>query len=423
MMSEQNKSSSSHSSGNAFRIATRWLMVFLVIGAIVWVTFIHKPNEVQHESQSKKDPNARPSPVLVAKSLPQDINVYLNALGTITPRNSVTVKSLVDGQLIKLFFREGQMIKKGEMLALIDTRPFEVQLAQAQGQLDKDKALLENALIDLNRYKTLLEQDSISKQQADTQEALVRQYRGAISVDESQVANANLQLSYCHITAPISGLIGLRQVDPGNMIHTSDTSGIVSIIQLQPITALFNLPEDNLPTVMNLIKSRKPIKVEAYDRAQNVKLATGLLLNTDNSIDTTTGSIKMRAEFKNEDGSLFPNQFVNIKLLTDVEKDAVVVPISGVQHGRNGDFVYVVENEKTVRMSPVTTGHQEGEFVSIKQGLALGEEIVIDGADKLRDGANVKIILPDSKQGSGSSSDSKKRSQSKEGWHHKQNAE
>jgi len=326
----------------------KWPLLLLLLAFVLLTAFvIYRQHTAVPKEQAKgrfgKD--GMPTTVAVAKAYKRDVNVYLDALGTITPRNNVVVRSRVDGQLLQLFFKEGQMVKAGDLLAQIDPKTYESQLAQAAGQLARDKALLENAMIDAARYKTLLGQDSISRQQVDTQESLVRQYRGAIEVDQALVDNAKLQLGYSRITAPISGRVGLRQVDPGNMIRTSDANGIVTITQLQPITALFNIPEDDLTTVLKRMKSGTPLQVDAYDRSQQNKLAQGALLTTDNQIDTTTGTVKLRAEFANRDEMLFPNQFVNIKVLVSVEKNAIVVPSSALQHGRNGDFVYVMQRE------------------------------------------------------------------------------
>ncbi len=373
---------------------SRWLLIAVVIAMVAGVTLVIRHQRAQMETQGKFDKKSRATPVAVASVVKQDINVYLDALGTVTPRNAVTVKTRIDGQLMKLYFREGQFIKAGELLAEIDPRPYEVQLAQANGQLAKDKASLDNAQIDLERYKTLLGQDSIAKQQVDTQEALVRQYRGAVAVDQGQVDNAKLQLSYCRITAPISGRVGLRQVDPGNMVHASDTNGIVTITQMQPITALFSIPEDDLAAVTNRTRQGGAIAVEAFDRQKKNKLATGTLLTTDNQIDSTTGTIKLRAEFQNDQTVLFPNQFVNVRLLVNVQKEALLVPASAIQRGRNGDFMYVVK-DGTVELRQVKTGVAEGELVAINSGVQAGESVVIDGVDKLKDGAKVKIATPD----------------------------
>jgi multidrug efflux system membrane fusion protein len=376
----------------------KWGLVLLVAVATAWLIYGRLHPSTEKSGKAKSDPNSKPIPVLVAKPTQRDVNVYLDALGTVTPRNTVTVKTRVDGQLLSVSFSEGQMIKAGELLAQIDPKPFEVQLSQMDGQLSKDKALLENALLDLDRYKTLIGQSSISKQTLDTQDSLVRQYRGAVAVDQSQVDNAKLQLSYCHITAPISGRVGLRQVDPGNIIHSADTTGIVTITQLQPITALFSVPEDNLPAVAQRMKSAANVAVDAFDRGQKVKLASGVLLTTDNQIDTSTGSIKMRAIFKNDDGMLFPNQFVNIKLLVGVQKNAIVIPLAALQHGKNGDYVYVVNQGNSVMLRPVKSGNADGESIAIIQGLNLEDVVVIDGIDKLRDGAKIKITTADAAQ-------------------------
>lgn len=327
----------------------KWPLLLLLLAFILLTAYvIYHQKTAQPEQRGmggRPGKDGMPTVVSVAKATTRDVNVYLDALGTVTPRNNVVVRSRVDGQLLKLYFNEGQMVKAGDLLAQIDPKTYQAQLAQVAGQLARDKALLENSQIDAARYKTLLGQDSISRQQVDTQESLVRQYRGAIEVDQAQVDNAKLQLDYARITAPISGRVGLRQVDPGNMIRTSDTNGIVTITQLQPITALFNIPEDNLTTVLQRMKSGTPVTVDAYDRSQQTKLAQGTLLTTDNQIDTTTGTVKLRAEFANRDEMLFPNQFVNVKVLVNVQKNAVVVPSSALQHGRTGDFVYVMQPE------------------------------------------------------------------------------
>jgi multidrug efflux system membrane fusion protein len=411
----------------------KWGLVLLLTVAIVWLIYgrLHQGVEksatvkfgAEKSGKAKFDPNSKPTPVLVAKPTQRDVNVYLYALGTVSPRNTVTVKTRVDGQLLSVSFSEGQMIKTGELLAQIDPKPFEVELSQMDGQLSKDKALLENALLDLDRYKTLIGQSSISKQTLDTQDSLVRQYRGAVAVDQSQVDNAKLQLSYCHITAPISGRVGLRQVDPGNIIHSADTTGIVTITQLQPITALFSVPEDNLPAVAQRMKSATNVAVDAFDRGQKVKLASGVLLSTDNQIDTTTGSIKMRAIFKNDDAMLFPNQFVNIKLLVGVQKNAIVIPLPALQHGKNGDYVYVVNQGNSVMLRPVKSGNADGESIAITQGLSLEDVVVTDGIDKLRDGAKIKITTADAALKNTSSKAKYDPTKTRAGWHKKQNAE
>ena len=401
----------------------KWFLAILIITLVAWLIYGKIHQSAQKLGKEKFNPSNMPIPVLIAKPIQRDVNVYLDSLGTVSPRNTVAVTSLVTGHILKLFFNEGQMVKKGQILALIDTRPFEIQLAQAEGQLFKDKALLDNALLDLDRYKTLIGQSSISKQTLDTQDSLVRQYQGAVAIDQSQFDNAKLQLSYCHINSPITGRIGLRQVDPGNIIQSSNAIGIATITQLQPITALFSIPEDDLPAVTQRMKSNSKIVIDAFDRGQKLKLATGTLLTTDNLIDTTTGSIKMRALFNNEDNTLFPNQFVNIKLLVDVQKNTIVIPMAALQHGKNGDYVYVVNQDNTVTLRPVKSGSVDGESISITQGVNLDDSVVIDGIDKLRDGSKVKLTTPIEADRNTSGKLDHTKSRNKANWHKKQSAE
>jgi multidrug efflux system membrane fusion protein len=334
----------------------------------------------------------RALPVVAAPATKGSIDVTLSALGNVLPRNVVTVRARVDGQLMQVHFREGQLVRAGDLLAQIDPRPFEVQLTQAVGQLARDQALLDNARRDLERYDTLLAQDSISKQQRDTQESLVHQYQGAVKADQGTVDNARLQLTYARITAPLGGRVGLRQVDPGNMVHASDTNGLVVITQLQPITVLFALPEDNLPVVMKRLRATEPIVVDAFDRDGKTKLATGKLLTVDNQIDTATGTVKLKAEFANESGVLFANQFVNVRVLVDTQRDATLIPTAAIQRGSVGTFVYVVKEDRTVSVRTVKLGVAQGETTAIAGGLNPGEVVVVDGADKLREGGKVELI-------------------------------
>jgi membrane fusion protein, multidrug efflux system len=331
------------------------------------------------------------APVAVATARSGNVEVFLNGLGTVTPLRTVTVRSRVDGQLMRVLFKEGQVVKEGELLAEIDARSFQAQLLQAEGQMQRDQALLANARVDLERYRVLLKQDSIAEQQVSSQEALVRQMEGTVRVNQGQVDNARLQLSYTRVTAPIPGQLGLRQVDQGNIVRSGDANGIVVITQVNPITVLFTIPQDNLQTVLKRLQSGERIPVEAYDREQKVRLASGRLLTADNQIDTTTGTIKLKAQFPNDDNQLFPNQFVNVRMLVDTRENAITIPSSALQRGAQGLFVYVVNEDQTVSLRPVKTGVTEGTRVEVVTGLKARERVVIDGMDRLRDGMRVEI--------------------------------
>ncbi|HVW69819.1 MAG TPA: MdtA/MuxA family multidrug efflux RND transporter periplasmic adaptor subunit [Steroidobacteraceae bacterium] len=334
--------------------------------------------------------------VSVASVSTGDIAVRIPALGTITPLATVTVKTQISGQLQKIFFTEGQLVKEGDPIALIDPRPYEAALAQMEGNLKRDQALLADARLDLKRYEELITQDSVAQQQVDTQRALVDQYIGTVASDEAQIKTAKINLIYCHITAPVSGRVGLRQVDQGNYVTPGDTNGIVVITELQPITAIFPIPEDNATKVMRQLHSGATLTAEAYDRTNSAKLADGKVLTLDNQIDTTTGTVKLRALFDNQDNMLFPNQFVNIQLIVDNLKNQVVMPNAAVHRGApNGvttTFVYLVNTaNRTVSVQPVTLGVIDGERVAVSQGVKPGDVVVTEGGDRLRDGAPVML--------------------------------
>ena len=385
--------------------------VLVATAAGYWYWSSRAPDAPTAPEGGRPDPSARALPVVAVPARKGSIDVYLNALGTVTPRNMVVVKPRVDGQLMRVAFEEGQVIKAGALLAEIDPRPFQVQLAQAEGQMAKDQALLKNAQVDLERYRTLLAQDSISKQQVDTQEALVRQYQGTIQADQAAIDSARLQLTYSRVTAPIGGTVGLRQVDPGNVVHAADPNGIVVIAQLQPISVVFPIPEDNLPRLRRRLGTGEAVAVEAFDRDQKVKLAAGKLLTIDNQIDTTTGTVKLKAEFANTDLALFPNQFVNIRMLVETLPDATLVPSAAILRGAPGTFVYVVKEDKSVTVATVKTGPVQGETTAIASGIAPGDVVVVDGTDKLREGAKVELITRDAQAAPGSAPGASKRGQ------------
>ena len=367
------------------------LVIAIFAGAIGWYWLRTPGNAPAGKGRGGLDPNAA-LPVVAAPARKGNIDVYIDALGTVTPRNTVVVHTRVDGQLMSVAFREGQLVKSGDLLAQIDPRPFEVQLTQANGTMAHDQALLKNAQIDLERYRTLLKEDSIASQQVDTQEALVRQYQGQVETDQGAIDNAKLQLTYSRVTAPISGRVGLRQVDPGNIVHAADSNGLVTITQQQPITVNYPVAEDDVPRIVKRMQTGQPVAVEAFDRSGTTKLATGHVLTIDNQIDTSTGTVKLKAEFPNQDGALFPNQFVNVRMLVETRQDAILVPSAAIQRGAPGTFVFLVKPDQSVAVTPVKLGAVEGETTEVLSGLEPGNMVVVDGADKLREGAKVELI-------------------------------
>jgi multidrug efflux system membrane fusion protein len=336
-------------------------------------------------------PGGGPTPVVALPATTGSVDVVMNGLGTATPLRTVTVRSRVDGELMRVLFEEGQLVKQGQVLAEIDPRSYQVQLAQAEGQLARDQALLENARLDVERYKTLFAQDSIARQQVDTQVSLVRQYEAAIQMDRSQVDNARLQLGYTKITAPLAGRVGLRMVDAGNIVRAGDANGLAVITQLQPVAVLFTVPQDAMPAVMKRMQSDQKIPVEAWDREQRAKLAQGVLASADNQVDPATGTVKLKAQFANEDRALFPNQFVNVRMKLDTLSGVIVIPSAAVQRGAQGLFVFVVGPEKTVAQRVVKLGPTEANRVAVTDGLREGDLVVVDGMDRLRPGAQVEV--------------------------------
>jgi len=373
------------------RSRLRWLfwllLVLAIIGAVVW--YYHRPSE--QPKTGGRNQFGGPTPVGVATVQKGDMPVTLTGLGTVTPLATVTVKTQINGYLTEVAFQEGRMVKKGDFLAQIDPRPYQVALEQAEGQLAKDQALLKNAQLDLQRYNTLVAQNSIATQTRDTQVSLVAQDQAAIKTDQAQVDAQKLNLVYAHIVSPVTGRVGLRQVDAGNYVQTSDPNGIVVITQLQPISVIFTLPEDNLPAVMKQVHAGASLPVTAYDRTGTAVLGKGRLETVDNQIDTTTGTVKLRATFDNEQEILFPNQFVNVQLLVNTMKGVGIVPTAAIQHGAPGAFVYVVKPDQTAAVKQVKLGPSDGQHIAVLDGLQPGEQVVVDGSDRLREGAKVTL--------------------------------
>ena len=333
-------------------------------------------------------------PVSAAAARIGDINIVQTALGTATALRSVTVKPRVDGLLTDVNYVEGQVVQAGHHIAQIDPVPFQLALSQVEGQLARDAAQLNNARLDLDRYTVLLQQDSIAKQLVDQQAALVKQLEGTVKIDQSMVDNAKLQLSYTNITAPIGGRLGLKVVDPGNQVHQSDANGVATITQIDPMSVVFTIPQDALPKVTQRLNAGDRPPVEAWDREQKVLLAKGALLTTDNQIDVTTGTVRLKAQFANQQATMFPNQFVNIRMVVDTLKGVVVVPSAAIQRGNQGTVVYVVKDDSSVTLRTITAGPTEGQLTAVTQGLQAGERVVTDGVDRLREGAKVEVIEP-----------------------------
>lgn len=372
-----------------------WVVGLGVAALIAVLLWTRSSQKEKSQAQAAKARTAqRAIPVVGAAAKTGDLSVYLTGLGTVTASNTVTIRSRVDGELIRVAFREGQLVHQGDLLAEIDPRPFQVQLMQAEGQKAKDEAALKNARVDLARYMVLVQEDSISRQQLDTQAATVNQLEATVKSDQSQVESAKLNLTYSRVTAPISGTVGLRLVDAGNIVHASDPNGLLVITQIQPITVVFTIPADQLPQVLPQTKAGRQLPVEAYDRELKNRLASGSLLAIDNQIDQTTGTVKIKAIFQNENFALYANQFVNARLLVDILRGVVIVPTAAIQRSPQSTFAYVVKPDTTVEMRNVEVQLTQADDTVIRRGVSSGEVVVTDGVDKLQPGMKVTLATP-----------------------------
>ncbi len=373
----------------------RWRGWLVVGGVILLAVVIFLFRSSKNTGTTAATGTGRAVPVLVAQARKGDMAVSLTGLGTVTALNTVTVRSRVDGQLIRVAFTEGQMVHQGDLLAEIDPRPFQVQLMQAEGQRAKDEAAFKNATMDQERFRSLVQQGILPKQQLDAQTSTVNQVEGALKSDQAQVESAKLNLTFSHITAPISGRVGLRLVDLGNMVRATDPSGLAVIAPIQPINVVFTIPADSIQKVMAQSRKGVQLPVEAWDRDLKSRLASGTLAAIDNQVDITTGTVRLKALFGNADSSLFPNQFVNARLQVDTVRDTVIIPTAAVQRSPQGAFVYVIKSDDTVDMRPIEVQGTEGDETAVKRGLAAGERVVTDGLEKLRPGSKVSLPKPE----------------------------
>jgi multidrug efflux system membrane fusion protein len=395
-------------------VGRRLLVVIAVILAVILLAWLITPKSGQSQRGGRQT-GTGPMPVVAAAAATGDMPILLGGLGTVTPIATVTVQSQISGQITKIGFKEGQRVNTGDFLIQIDPRPYQVALEQAEGALVRDQALLDNARVDLKRYETLNAQDSIAEQQVATQKALVLQDEGNVKTDQGQIDAAKLNLIYCHITSPVTGRAGLQQVNLGNYVTPDEPNGLVVVTQMMPITVVFTLAEDQLPPVRTQMQAGQALPVTAYDRSHTTQLATGSLAAIDSQIDTTTGTVKLKASFPNEDEKLFPNQFVNVDMLLDTLHGATLVPQAAIQRGAPGTYVYVVNADQSVNVRTVTLGPGDATNISISQGLKPGERVVIDGADKLKDGAKVSARQPSASPGTNPAAQSPQRRRNKGG--------
>jgi multidrug efflux system membrane fusion protein len=378
----------------------KWIWALAIVILLAAGTYYYLHQSKQRASTAQADAAPRAVPVSTAAARKGDIGIYINALGTVTPVYTDTITSRVQGEIVNVYYREGQLVHKGDPLLDIDSRPYQAQLTQVEGQLAHDQALLNEAKIDLSRYQSAFSQNAIAKQQVDDQEQTVFQYEGTVKNDEGQVENAKVNLVYCHITSPIEGRVGLRLVDPGNIVQANSSTPLVVVTQLQPITVIFSVAEDYLPQIQQQLRKGQRMVVDAFDRDQQKKIASGALLTLDNQIDPTTGTLKLKAIFQNEDGSLFANQFVNARLLVDTTHDAILIPTAAIQRNAQGAFVYLIKPDQTASISNITVGTTDGDTAAV-QGLQPGQTIAVKGFEKLQDGVKVAVqSKPSSTSGS-----------------------
>jgi len=368
---------------------SRWIWAFLLV-ILLGAGAYYYLHQTKQRTNIQADAPPRAVPVSTASARKGDIGVYINALGTVTPVYTDTITSRVQGEIVNVFYREGQLVHKGDPLLDIDSRPYQAQLTQAEGQLAHDQALLNEAKIDLSRYQSAYQQNAIAKQQVDDQEQTVFQYEGTVKNDQGMVENAKVNLVYCHIVSPIEGRVGLRLVDPGNIVQANSTTALVVVTQLQPITVIFSVAEDYLPQIQEQMRKGREMMVDAFDRDQQKKLASGSLLTLDNQIDPTTGTLKLKAIFPNRDNSLFANQFVNARLLVDTTHDAVLIPTAAIQRNAQGSFAYVIKPEQTAAIRTITVGTTDGDMAAV-QGIEAGEAVAVKGFEKLQDGVKVAV--------------------------------